>query len=95
MVDKNTFPAFTSIAPGAFTDVYIDWTPNYTLTPEQIAGVFNFHTCLRVTMSTPVADTFPGNQDGDGEQENIFQFEDSGQLNLNLSIHSRCSMLYG
>jgi hypothetical protein len=76
VIDKNTFPTLASIAPGGFTDVYIDWTPDYTLTADQIAaGVFDFHTCLRVLVETPVADTFPGNQDGDGEQENIFQFE--------------------
>jgi len=75
-VDKNTFPGLASIAPGAFVDVYMDWTPNVTLTPEQIAaGVFYFHTCVRVRLNPVVGETVLGNQDGNREQENIDYFQ--------------------
>ena len=80
-VDKNSFPALAALAPGATTDVYIEWTPNFPLTEEQIAaGNFNFHTCVRVLIDAVAGETVLGNQNGDREQENInyFQAVDSG-----------------
>jgi len=80
-VDKNSFPALANLAPGATTDVYIEWTPNFPLTEEQIAaGNFYFHTCVRVKIDGVAGETVLGNQDGDREQENInyFQAVDSG-----------------
>ena len=75
-VDKNTFPGLASIAAGAFVDVYVDWTPNVALTPEQIAaGVFYFHTCVRVRLNPVAGETVLGNQDGNREQENIDYFQ--------------------
>ncbi len=76
MVDKNSFPALASIAPGAFVDVYLNWTPNFALTPEQIAeGRFAFHTCVRVKIDSVAGEIATGNQDGDREQENISYFQ--------------------
>ncbi len=80
-VDKNSFGDLAALAPGATTDVYIEWTPNFPLTQEQIvAGNFNFHTCVRVKIDTVAGETVIGNQDGDREQENInyFQAIDNG-----------------
>ena len=75
-VTKAQFPGLASIAPGASTDVYIEWTPNATLTPQQIAeGTFYFHTCVRVRMDHLPNETIFGNQDGNGQQENIFYFQ--------------------
>lgn len=77
-VDKNVFPSLANIAPGAFVDVYIDWTPNIPSPPppEDIAsGLFPFHTCLRVKLNHVAGETVFGNQDGDREQENIFYFQ--------------------
>ncbi|MCL4861858.1 MAG: hypothetical protein KJZ93_20740, partial [Caldilineaceae bacterium] len=75
-VDKNQFPGLASIAPGAFVDVYVEWTPNIALTEEQIAeGIFAFHSCLRVRIDPVAGETALGNQDGDLEQENISYFQ--------------------
>lgn len=75
-VDKNQFPALASIAAGAYVDVYVEWTPNFALTPEQLAeGRFSFHTCVRVKLDTVAGETVVGNQDGDREQENINYFQ--------------------
>lgn len=75
-ITSADFPALASLAAGAYTDVYINWTPNFTLTPEQIAeGTFAFHTCLRVRMDPVPFETVFGNQDGDREQENIQYFQ--------------------
>ncbi|MFZ1752252.1 MAG: hypothetical protein WAU10_00840, partial [Caldilineaceae bacterium] len=75
-VDKNSFPALASLAPGATTDVYIEWTPNFPLTEEQITeGNFYFHTCVRVIINPVAGETVLGNQDGDREQENINYFQ--------------------
>jgi hypothetical protein len=75
-VSSAQFPALASLAAGAYTDVYLDWTPNFPLTPEQIAaGVFYFHTCVRVRIDPVTGETVFGNQDGDGEQENIDYFQ--------------------
>ena len=80
-VDKTNFPDLASIAPGDFVDVYVIYTPDIDLTPEQIeAGIFYFHTCVRIRIDPVPGETVLGNQDGDREQENInyFQATDSG-----------------
>jgi hypothetical protein len=75
-VTSADFPALASLAPGATTDVYINWTPNATLTPQQIAqGIFRFHSCVRVRMDHLANEIIFGNQDGNGQQENIDYFE--------------------
>lgn len=75
-VDSATFPGLAAIAPGSFVDVYLEWTPNIALTPEQIAaGTFYFHTCVRVKLDPVAGETILGNQDGDREQENISYFQ--------------------
>ncbi len=75
-VNSASFPALASLAPGASTDVYIEWTPNATLTPAQIAaGTFAFHSCVRVRIDHVSGETIFGNQDGDGTQENIDYFQ--------------------
>ncbi|NBU64459.1 MAG: hypothetical protein EBS29_08175, partial [Chloroflexia bacterium] len=73
VVDKNTFPALASLAPGAYTDVYVEWTPQFVNTPT--SGTFNYHTCVRVKIDPVVGEQVLGNQDGNDEQENIFTFE--------------------
>ncbi|MCO6450206.1 MAG: hypothetical protein J5I90_05400 [Caldilineales bacterium] len=74
--DKNDFPGLANIAPGAFVDVYIEWTPNIALTEEQLAeGRFHFHSCVRVKLDAVSGETVLGNQDGDREQENISYFQ--------------------
>ncbi|MFN7472854.1 MAG: hypothetical protein ACK5S9_14540, partial [Roseiflexaceae bacterium] len=76
IIDSTRFPALANMPPRSYTDVYIEWTPTVTLTAEQIAaGTFDFHTCVRVTMTTVTNETITGNQDGDQEQENIRNFE--------------------
>jgi len=75
-VASAQFPGLALIAPNGYTDVYYEWTPNFTLTPEQIIqGRFNFHTCVRVRLDHAVGETFFANQDGDGQQENIDHFQ--------------------
>lgn len=75
-VDKTKFPALALLAPGASTDVYLEWTPNFNLTPQQIQqGIFYFHTCVRVRLDHATGETFFANQDGDGQQENIEYFQ--------------------
>jgi hypothetical protein len=49
--------------------------PAVTLTSEQIAaGLFNYHSCIRVVIDTVAGETILTNQDGIDEQENIGQF---------------------
>ncbi|HEY3412497.1 MAG TPA: hypothetical protein VGM51_05470 [Armatimonadota bacterium] len=75
-ITSADFPSLASLAPGATTDVYLNWKPNFTLTPEQqAAGVFGFHTCVRVKMDHVPGETVFDNQDGDREQENIDYFQ--------------------
>jgi len=75
-VTSAQFPGLASIVAGGFTDVYIEWTPTATLTPQQIAdGTFYFHTCVRVRLDHLPNETIFGNQDGDGQQENIDYFQ--------------------
>jgi len=73
VVDKNTFPALASLAPGAYTDVYVEWKPEFTDVPT--TGTFDYHTCVRVKIDPVAGETVTGNQDGNDEQENIFTFE--------------------
>ena len=78
-VDKTSFPNLGSIPPGGVVDVYINWTPSITLTPAQIAaGQFFFHSCVRVRLNHVSGETFFGNQDGNGQQENIDYFDATG-----------------
>lgn len=75
-VDKNTFPALAVLPAGGYTDVYLEWTPDYALTDDQVAaGVFEFHTCIRVTIDPVAGEVTLGNQDGEMEQENVVEFE--------------------
>jgi hypothetical protein len=78
-VDSSSFPDLASIPPGGHVDVSINWTPNFPLTPQQIAaGQFFFHTCVRIRVSHVAGETFFANQDGDGQQENIEYFDATG-----------------
>lgn len=75
-VDKTSFPGLANIPAGGTVDVYVDWTPSFPLTSAQLAaGVFAFHTCLRVKLNHVANETVFGNQDGDREQENISYFQ--------------------
>ncbi len=75
-VTSVQFPSLASLAAGSFTDVYLEWTPSFPLTPEQIAaGIFYFHTCVRVRLDAVSGETVLGNQDGVDEQENIDYFQ--------------------
>lgn len=75
-VSSAQFPALASIPAGGTVDVYVAWTPNFALTPAQIAaGTFAFHTCVRVKMPAVAGELVLGNQDGDREQENISYFQ--------------------
>jgi hypothetical protein len=70
------FPSLASIPPGGYVDVFVNYTPSFTPTPEQIAaGTFYFHTCVRVRIDTLAGETVIGNQDGVDEQENIDYFQ--------------------
>ena len=78
-VNSSSFPGLASIPPGGHVDVYLNWTPNITLTPQQIAaGQFFFHTCVRIRVSHVAGETFFANQDGNGQQENIDYFDATG-----------------
>jgi hypothetical protein len=75
-VTSAQFPGLASLAPGKYTDVYVNWTPNANLTPQQLAqGIFYFHSCVRVRMDHLSNETIFGNQDGNGQQENIDYFQ--------------------
>jgi hypothetical protein len=75
-VDVTTFPQLASIPAGGTVDVFVDWQPTVTLTPAQLAaGVFSFHSCLRVRIDPVPGETVLANQDGDREQENISYFQ--------------------
>jgi hypothetical protein len=78
-VDSSSFPGLASIAPGDHVDVFLNWTPNVALTPQQIAaGQFSFHSCVRIRVSHVAGETFFANQDGNGQQENIDYFDATG-----------------
>ena len=73
--NSGTFAGLASLAAGAYMDVYVPWVPAVALTPEQIAaGLFNYHSCIRVIIDTVAGETIVSNQDGIDEQENIGQF---------------------
>jgi hypothetical protein len=75
-VTQAEFPALASIAPGTFADAYVVYNPNFTVSPaDMTAGIFAFHTCLRVKIDPVLGETVLGNQDGDMEQENIDYFQ--------------------
>ncbi|MEK7279002.1 MAG: hypothetical protein AAB427_16780 [Chloroflexota bacterium] len=92
-VDKTKFPALANIDPGQFTDVYFEWTPNFAVSPQDMAaGKFKFHTCVRVKLDAVAGETVLGNQDGDREQENISYFEAppaAGAAAFDVIIHLR------
>ncbi len=74
--NKVGFPGLASIAAGAFVDVYVNWTPDFAVSPADLAaGTFAFHTCVRVKLNAVAGELVLGNQDGDGEQENISYFQ--------------------
>jgi hypothetical protein len=75
-VTQAEFPDLGTINPGEFVDVFIEWTPTYDVSDEELEdGLVNLHTCLRVKLDAVANETVLGNQDGDREQENIFYFE--------------------
>jgi hypothetical protein len=75
-VTSAQFPGLASIPPGGSVDVYVNWTPNVSLSPAQIqAGRFSLHSCVRVRIDHVAGETFFANQDGNGQQENIAYFE--------------------
>jgi len=75
-VNSTAFPALASIPAGGTADVYLEWTPTATLTPQQIAqGTFAFHSCLRIRFDHLANETIFGNQDGNGQQENVDYFQ--------------------
>jgi hypothetical protein len=75
-VEKTQFSGLASIPANSYVDVYVEWTPNFTISPEDMAaGLFAFHTCIRVRLNHVSNETVFGNQDGDGEQENISYFQ--------------------
>jgi hypothetical protein len=72
-IDSTTIP---SIPAGGFVDTFVTYTPSFTPTAAQLAdGRFQFHTCVRVRIDAVSNELVLGNQDGDGEQENIDYFE--------------------
>lgn len=92
-VDKADFPALASIAPGGFTDVYVEWTPEGALAPDDLEeGRFSFHTCLRVVIDPVAGEQILSNQDGEEEQENIAYFEapagDDGIEQTGFTLHN-------
>jgi hypothetical protein len=75
-VSSVQFPALANIPAGGTVDVYVEWTPTFALTPEQLAaGTFAFHSCVRVKLDAVTGELVLGNQDGDREQENISYFQ--------------------
>jgi hypothetical protein len=78
-VTQAQFTGLAQIAPGDHVDVYLEWIPDFALTPDQIKqGTFAFHTCVRVRLNHVANETFFANQDGDGQQENIMYFQATG-----------------
>ncbi|NBU65021.1 MAG: hypothetical protein EBS29_11060, partial [Chloroflexia bacterium] len=72
-VTQAQFPNLATIPAGGFVDVFIEWTPTVTLTQDQInAGVFNFHSCVKVNVDQVSNETVLGNNEA---QENINNFE--------------------
>ena len=74
-VNSTDFPGLAVINPGDFEDVFLEWTPDYDIPDSEVVdGSFAFHTCLRVVLDPVSGETVLGNQDGDDEQENVFNF---------------------
>ena len=90
-VTQAEFPDLGTINPGEFVDVFLEWTPNYDISDEELEnGFVDLHTCLRVILDPVANETVLGNQDGDREQENIFYFEvpeDAGGTAYDAMIH--------
>lgn len=67
-----------SIPAGGSVDAFVPYTPAFTPTAAQLAdGRFYFHTCVRVRIDAVANELVLGNQDGNGEQENIDYFQAS------------------
>lgn len=65
-----------NIPAGGTSDAFVTYTPSFTPTADQLAqGTFYFHTCLRVRIDPVGNELVLGNQDGDGEQENVDYFQ--------------------
>ncbi|MGD8518288.1 MAG: hypothetical protein PVG54_15090, partial [Anaerolineae bacterium] len=90
-VTQADFPDLGTINPGEFVDVFLEWTPTYDISDEELEdGFVNLHTCLRVILDAVANETVLGNQDGDREQENIFYFEvpdEPGETAYDTVIH--------
>jgi hypothetical protein len=76
-VDSTDFPGLANILTGDYVDVFVEWTPDFPIPDDADLedGLFDFHTCLRVIVDPVAGEVVLGNQDGDEEQENIFQVE--------------------
>ncbi|MCZ7571579.1 MAG: hypothetical protein M5U01_23775 [Ardenticatenaceae bacterium] len=66
------FPALLSLAPGAYTDVYVIWRP---AVDGAALGRFSYHSCVQVLIDAVTGELVTGNQNGEGEQENFDNFE--------------------
>ena len=61
-----------SLAANSYQDVFVNWTPAISLTPQQLAaGLFNFHSCIRVIID-PVLNE--NNTSNNTVQENFDSF---------------------
>lgn len=94
-VDSSDFSSLSSIPAGGSADVYMTWIPDVDVPAEALAdGRFRLHTCIRVLLAAVDDETVLGNQDGDGEQENINYFEvpaeeeDPAELNTTVTLRN-------
>jgi hypothetical protein len=69
----SDFPALSSLAPGGVATVFVRWKPD--VKAPVAVGKFNFHSCLQVVVDKVEGEAVTSNQDGDGEQENVGNFE--------------------
>ncbi|HEX6372024.1 MAG TPA: hypothetical protein VF006_24075 [Longimicrobium sp.] len=70
------FPALASIPAGGEATVFVEWTPAVTVDAERLRDArFAFHSCLRVRAAGVAGERVLQNLDGDGEQENLDNFE--------------------
>ena len=75
-VDKAQFPQLADIPPGRLRRRLHELHAGlHADAAADRAGTFDFHTCVRVRIDAVGGETVLGNQDGDGEQENIDSFE--------------------
>jgi hypothetical protein len=75
-VTSARFPELASLAAGRDATIWIEWTPTVDLTAQAIMDQrFAFHSCFRVVAAPVAGERVTSNLDGDGEQENIDQFE--------------------